>query len=65
MTLTLHSATVTPFQRFAGLGAFVGSFAPQALALAAVAAAAVSIASLWGRRIPKPGFFGASGPPCS
>lgn len=53
VTLTLHSATVTPFQRFAGLGTFVGSFAPQALALAAMAAAAVSIASLRGRRIPK------------
>ncbi len=48
VTLTLHSATVTPFQRFAGLGSFVGSFAPQALAFGTVAAVAVAVASLRG-----------------
>ncbi len=52
VTLTLHSATVTPFQRFDGLGAFVGSFAPQALAFSTITAAAISISSLRGKSAP-------------
>lgn len=51
VTLTLHTGAVTPFQRFAGLGAFVGSFAPQSLAAGMVVAAAVALAALRGRSL--------------
>lgn len=58
VTLTLHSATVTPFQRFAGLGGFVGTFAPQALAISAVVAAVVALAALRGHRLPGRVLYG-------
>lgn len=48
VTLTLYSATITPFQRFAGLGTFVGLFAPEALFFGTMAALAIAIAALRG-----------------
>lgn len=50
-TLLLYSHTITPFQRLAGTSTFVGTFAVRALALAAVVAIALGLASLFGRHI--------------
>lgn len=58
VTLTLHSATVTPFQRFTGLGSFVGTFAPQALAISAVVACVVALAALRGHELPGRVLYG-------
>lgn len=52
VTLTLHSATITPFQRFDGLSSFVGTFAPDVLGMSTVVAGVVSLFALRGRFLP-------------
>ncbi len=52
-TLLLYSNTITPFQRFAGTGTFVGDFAPQVLGIAAAAALALAVAAMFGRFVPR------------
>ena len=60
VTLTLHSATVTPFQRFDGLSGFVGVFAPDALGISVVVAMVVALLALRGRSLAGRVLWGVS-----
>ena len=60
-TLLLYSNTITPFQRFAGTGTFVGDFAPQALGIAAAFSLVLAVAASFGRFVPRRALHAAGG----